>query len=66
MKDIFVYNLLDLENLMVDYSLEFCGISGRYYPFQWYVDTEAGVNVYFHDNGEYIQSNIYDKYLNEY
>ena len=65
MKDIFVTSLIDFENMEIDYNLEFCGMSGRHYGWKWYIDDEAGVNVYFKDNEE-IEHNIYDKYLDEY
>ena len=47
MKEIFVTNLEEFEELECEYNLEDCGMSGQYYDWHWYQDDDNEVAVYF-------------------
>ena len=46
-KEIFATTLEELEDLQCMCELEFCGMSGAHYGWQWYASVDADVNVYF-------------------
>ena len=45
MKEIFITNLNELEELECKYTLEFCGYSGKYYNWLYFAGEE--VSIYF-------------------
>lgn len=47
MKELFVTTLDELQDLELEYNLEDCGMSGKYYGWHWYQDDEQQVAVYF-------------------
>jgi len=47
MKEIFVENKEQLEELEAEYNLEDFGMSGRYPSYHWLQDDEAEVAVYY-------------------
>lgn len=48
-KRVFVTTIDELEELMCQYDLEDCGMSGKYFGWHWYsyFDEEILVDVYF-------------------
>ncbi|MDO4504213.1 MAG: hypothetical protein Q4B84_03640 [Clostridia bacterium] len=46
MEEIFVTNLEEFEQLEIDYNLECCGYSGKYFNWEWFQDDEAELAVY--------------------
>ena len=47
MKEIFVTTIEEYEELQIEYNLEECGMSGKYYGWNWSQDDNAKVIVYF-------------------
>ena len=47
MKEIFVTTIEEYEELQIEYNLEECGMSGKYYGWSWSQDDDAKVAVYF-------------------
>lgn len=50
MKQIFVTDLEQLQELEERYNLEDCGMSGQHYGWHWLQDDEARIAVYFKHN----------------
>ena len=46
-KEIFATTLEELENLQCTHQLEFCGMSGAHYGWQWFSGVDADLDVYF-------------------
>lgn len=46
-KEIKIHTLEELFDLQCEYDLEFNGMSGVYFGYQWYSDDDKNVDVYF-------------------